>query len=95
MYAWVPEAREELIVKHRISKVPVDQVDTGIRDLIAASNDALGGSEWIQVFAHTPELYRDFADFYYEHIMTEREGLSLRLTELVRHRVALHNECYL
>lgn len=82
-------------MNHRVSKVPVDQVDTGIRDLMAASNDALGGSEWIQVMAHSPDLYKDFARFYYDHIMTDREGLSVRLTELVRHRVALHNECYL
>ena len=82
-------------MNHRVSKVPVDQADPGILKLMAASNDALGGSEWIQVMAHSPELYKDFADFYYKHVMCDREGLSIRLTELVRHRVALHNECYL
>ena len=45
--------------------------------------------------AQSPDLYKDFARFYYDHIFAEREGLSLRLTELVRHRVALHNECFL
>ena len=79
----------------RVSKVPADQVDSGIRDLMAASDEALGGSEWIQVMAQSPDLYKDFARLYYDHIMVEREGLSLRLTELVRHRVALFNECYL
>jgi hypothetical protein len=79
----------------RVSKVPVDQVDDGIRDLMDASEEALGGSEWIQVMAQSPDLYKDFVRFYYDHIMVEREGLSLRLTELVRHRVAHYNECFL
>lgn len=79
----------------RVSKVPADQVDDGIRELMNASEQALGGSEWIQVMAQSPDLYKDFARFYYDHIFAEREGLSLRLTELVRHRVALHNECFL
>lgn len=79
----------------RVSKVPVDQVDDGIRDLMVASEEALGGSEWIQVMAQSPDLYKDFGRFYYDHIMVEREGLSLRLTELVRHRVAYYNECFL
>lgn len=79
----------------RVSKVPVEEVDDGIRELMAASEEALGGSEWIQVMAQSPDLYKDFARFYYDHIMVEREGLSLRLTELVRHRVAFYNECFL
>ncbi len=79
----------------RVSKVPADQVDDGIRDLMVASEEALGGSEWIQVMAQSPDLYKDFTRFYYDHIMVEREGLSLRLTELVRHRVAFYNECFL
>ena len=80
---------------HRVSKVPVDRVDDGIKELMNASSQALGGNEWIQVFAHSPELYKDFAGFYYDHIMTDEGGVSLKLTEIVRHRVALHNECYL
>jgi hypothetical protein len=79
----------------RVSKVPVEQVDNGIREIMAASEEALGGSEWIQVMAQSPELYKDFVGFYYDHIMVDREGLSVRLTELVRHRVAYFNECFL
>ena len=79
----------------RVSKVPVEQVDNGIREIMAASEEALGGSEWSQVMAQSPELYKDFVGFYYDHIMVDREGLSVRLTELVRHRVAYFNECFL
>jgi len=82
-------------MKHRVSKVPVDQIDPRLRDIMGDVDSAIGGSEWMQVFAHSPNFYGDFAKFYYDHVLTDRDGISVRLTELVRHRVALHNECYL
>ena len=60
-----------------------------------ASDEALGGSGWIQAFAHAPEIYKPFVKFYYEYIMTERAGISVKLTELVRHMVAEKNQCQL
>ena len=56
---------------------------------------ALGGSEWIQVFAQTPDLYRNFVKFYYDHIMADSDGLSVKLTELIRHKIAQINQCNL
>ncbi len=41
------------------------------------------------------ELYKDFVKFYYSRIMTDGNGLSVKLTELVRHTVAVHNACTL
>ena len=82
-------------MKQRVSKVPVEQIAPRVRELMGAVDGAIGGSEWMQVFAHSPELYADFSQFYYDHIMTESDGITVRLTELVRHRVALLNECYL
>ena len=35
------------------------------------SDEVLGGSESIQVFAHTPDLYKPFVQFYYSHIMID------------------------
>jgi hypothetical protein len=79
----------------RISKVPYDQVHPDLQKRMHESDAALGGSEWIQVFAQTPDLYRKFVDFYYENIMAENDGVSVRLTELVRKKVALINQCSL
>jgi hypothetical protein len=79
----------------RISKVPFEQVDPELQKLMKMSDDALGGSEWIQVFAHTPELYKALVDFYYKHIMADADGISIKLTELVRKKIALINECHL
>ena len=43
----------------------------------------------------TQRLYKTFVDFYYTHIMTDAYGISVKLTELVRHKVAQINECHL
>ena len=77
----------------RIDKVPYEDVHPDLRPTIQASDDALGGSEWIQVFAQTPELYRDFVKFYYDHIMAEEDGIGVKLSELIRHKVAQINQC--
>ena len=77
----------------RIPKLPYDQVHPDLQKAMAESDAALGGSEWIQYFAHTPDLYRNFVKWYYEFIMADSDGISMRLTELVRHKVALHNQC--
>jgi hypothetical protein len=79
----------------RISKVPFDEVDPVLKQTMLMSDAALGGSEWIQVFAQTPELYKTFVKFYYDHIMAEGDGISVKLTELVRHKVAQINQCSL
>lgn len=79
----------------RIDKVPYDELPPELQQTMHMSDEALGGSEWIQVFSQTPDLYKDFVKFYYEHIMAEGDGISVRLTELVRRKVALHNQCML
>jgi len=79
----------------RISKVPYAELSPELQKTVHMSDEALGGSEWIQVFAQTPDLYKDFVRFYYDHIMAEGDGISIKLTELVRRKVALINQCSL
>ena len=79
----------------RMPKLPYEQVHPELKETMALSDAVLGGSEWIQYFAHTPDLYRNFKKWYYEYIMAENDGISIRLTELVRHKVAQHNQCKL
>ena len=79
----------------RINKVPYEQVHPELKQAMHESDVALGGSEWIQVFAQTPDLYRNFVKFYYENIMVDSDGISVKLTELVRHKVAQINQCSL
>ena len=79
----------------RVAPVPYEAMEPGIQDIVKASDEALGGSEWIQSFCHPAELYKDFVKFYYSRIMTDGNGLSVKLTELIRHTVAVHNACTL
>ena len=79
----------------RISKVPYEQLHAELQQTVHMSDEALGGSEWIQVFSQSQDLYRDFVKFYYKHIMSEGDGISLKLTELIRHKVAQYSECKL
>jgi hypothetical protein len=79
----------------RVAAVAYDQMEPAIQDIVKASDDALGGSEWIQYFCHPAELYKEFVKFYYSRIMTDANGLSVKLTELMRHTIAVHNQCTL
>ena len=79
----------------RVDPIPYEKMDSEIQAIVRASDEALGGSEWIQYVCHPPELYKEFVKFYYSRIMTDGNGLSVKLTELVRHTVAVHNACTL
>ena len=79
----------------RVAAVPYEAMEPAIQEIVKASDESLGGSEWIQYFCHPADLYKDFVKFYYSRIMTDENGLSVKLTELVRHTVAVHNACTL
>lgn len=79
----------------RVSPIPYEKMDSELKAIVNASDEALGGSEWVQYFCHAKELYKDFVKFYYQHIAAEQDGLSWKLGELVRHMVAVHNGCSL
>jgi hypothetical protein len=79
----------------RVSAVPYAKMDSELRAIVQASDEALNGSEWVQYFCHPKELYKSFVKFYYEHIATEEYGISWKLSEMMRHMVAVHNGCSL
>lgn len=79
----------------RVAPIPYEAMEPEIQDIVRASDEALGGSEWIQYFCHPTELYKNFVKFYYTNVMTDRNGISVKLTEMIRHTVAVHNACTL
>lgn len=79
----------------RLSPVPYEAMDPELRDLAKMSDDALGGSQWLQYFAHAPDLHKDLSAFYGNFILAERHGITSRTIELVRRKVAEWNECRL
>jgi len=58
-------------------------------------DEELGGSEFVQVFAHAPELYKQFVEFYFGLVLTSRGAVTMKITELARLKVAEKNNCFL
>ena len=50
---------------------------------------------FVQVFAHAPEVYKAFCAYYFPLIFETRGSLDMKLTELVRLKVAQRNDCAL
>ena len=76
-----------------IDKVPMEEIDDELQAIMGAVDESLGGSEWMQVFAQTPDLYKDFIGWYSDHISSEKDGISAKTTELIRLKVAQVNQC--
>ena len=79
----------------RVSKVPFDQVDAKLQAVMREYDQELGGSEFVQVFAHAPEVFKSFINFYFPLVSNERGNVDLKITELVRLKVAERNNCNL
>jgi hypothetical protein len=70
-------------------------MDSELKAIVHAADEALDGSQFVQYFCHPKELYKGFVKFYYEHIAAEEHGINWRLAEMMRHMVAVHNGCSL
>ena len=79
----------------RVSKVPFEQVDTELQAIMREYDQELGGSEFVQVFAHAPEVFKSFINFYFPLVSNERGKVDVKLTELARLKVAERNDCNL
>lgn len=79
----------------RLTPVPYDQMDEELRAMAKTSDEALGGSQWLQYFANAPDLHKELSAFYGNFILAERNGIRSRTIELVRRKVADWNECRL
>lgn len=76
-----------------LSHVPFDDMDPELRDSMSAYDEELGGSEFVQVFAHTPEVFKNFLNYYFPLISETRDSIDMAMTELVRLKVAEMNAC--
>jgi AhpD family alkylhydroperoxidase len=75
----------------RISFVPVDQWDAALRDLIRPDQRTPLEQGLYRIFAHRPELATAVAS--YGRALRQHRTLPDRLVELVRLRIAFHNQC--
>ncbi len=79
----------------RLSQVPFEQIDPELQSVMREYDVELGGSEFVQVFAHNSEVFKSFIDFYFPLVKATRGNVDMRLTELARLKVAEKNECNL
>jgi hypothetical protein len=79
----------------RVSLVPFDQVDAELQKVMAEYDEELGGSEFVRVYAHAPEVFKRFIDWYFWLVTKTRGTINMRLTELARLKVAEKNGCAL
>jgi hypothetical protein len=79
----------------RVSLVPFESVDPELRKVMVEYDEELGGSEFVRVFAHAPDVFKSFIRFYFPLITETRGTIDMRLTELARLKVAEKNGCAL
>ena len=79
----------------RVSALPFEQVSENLQAVMHQYDEELGGSEFVQVFAHAPEVYQKFIDFYFPLALETRGAVNMKVTELARLMVAKKNDCNL
>lgn len=79
----------------RVSAVPFEKIDPELQAVMAEYDKELGGSGFVQVLAHSPDVFKSFINFYFPLVTAARGKIGPKLTELVRLKVAEKNECSL
>ena len=79
----------------RVSAIPFEKIDTELQAVMREYDKELGGSEFVQVFAHAPQVFKSFINFYFPLVSETRGSIDMKLTELARMKVAEKNECNL
>lgn len=75
----------------RIPMIPGDEMPEELRQLLDAGNKTPLELGNLRIYAHRPELAMAYAQFM--GVLRGHRTLSSRLVELVRLRVAFHNQC--
>ena len=79
----------------RVSAIPFENIDPELQTVMREYDKELGGSEFVQVFAHATEVFKSFINFYFPLVSETRGSIDMKLTELARMKVAEKNECNL
>ncbi len=75
----------------RISKIPVEDWDPELRTLAAADSATPLEQGLMRMMAHTPQMAKGLIAF--SGALFQNRTLPRRLVELVRLRIAFHNQC--
>ena len=75
----------------RIKKLKLDEWDNDLREMTAADSGTALEQGIMRMFAHSPEISKGLVAF--GGAIKSHRSLPDRLVELVRLRVAFHNQC--
>jgi alkylhydroperoxidase family enzyme len=75
----------------RVSLLPFDEIDAGLRARADRWIELGGDPNMLRAFAHMPDHFSRFLDFYGP--LVNRGRVPLRVKEMARLRVASLNEC--
>lgn len=78
-----------------LDPVPFEKIPSFLQNVMHAYDEELGGSGFVQVFAHAPDVFRKFIDFYFDLELETRGAVDGVITELARLMVAQQNNCSL
>ena len=76
-----------------VSAVPFDQIDPDVQKVMQTYDKEYGGSEFLQAFAHAPEVVKSFINYYFPLVFETRGSIDMKLTEMVWLKVAERNDC--
>lgn len=79
----------------RVSAVPFEQIDPELQKVMHHYDEELGGSGFVQVLAHKPDVFKSFINYYFPLVTETRGSVDMKLTELARLKVAEKNNCAL
>ena len=71
-----------------ISSVPLEEVTPELRKIMRAYDGSIGASDFVRIFAHSPEVSNAFFRFYLPAMVATRGRIDMRITELARLKVA-------
>ena len=76
-----------------VNLVPFEQIDPEVQAIMRTYDKEYDGSGFLRAFAHAPEVFKSFVNYYFPLIFETRGSIDMKLTEMVRLKVAEKNNC--
>ncbi len=76
-----------------VSALPFEQIAPELHPVMHEYDKELGASGFVRVFAHAPGIFKAFMDYYFPLVTQTRGSVDMKLTEMLRLKVAEKNQC--
>ena len=61
-----------------VSPVPFEQIDPEVQQIMQTYDKEYGGSAFLQAFAHAPEVFKSFVNYYFPLIFETRGSIDMQ-----------------